>query len=540
VKNKKSQMKKSILLCAGSLVSSVMFAQVRVTDINSGGASSNPFTLTVVNNELHFSADNGTTGHEPYILDSGENLFFLGDLNSGSASSSTGSYISFQNNTYFIAATSANSHDLIKYDGVSVQGVPSTGSAKQFDIFNENALRIFNNELVFGMNAGNLDFGTELYGYSGSGFIAMIEDINPNFPGSIPNSFIEMNGDLYFAATTQAEGDELWVYRSANNTVSLVADINPGVGDGVPNFSGSSSLFTVYNNELYFLADDGVNGNQLYSYDGTNPPVAHIINSTGSSNPENMYVVNNKLFFSAIDSNGDMSMYSYDGVNPPFSFSDTIVSRAQYKGDLLLFAYDDGINGTELWQFDGVNPPEMVVDIFPGAGSSLSFTSFSVHNRYEVIGDTFYFAADDGINGNEVWAYDGVNPPMLVADIFPGAQGSNPRNFENFNAALYFSAEGDEFGREVWRIGEQNPAASLMENNPNIELVVYPNPASEIVKIKTSASILGVVIYDVNGKEVLSFDDAKTTYNLSDIDKGTYFVKIETNKGSVNRKIILL
>ena len=42
-------------------------------------------------------------------------------------------------------------------------------------------------------------------------------------------------------------------------------------------------------------------------------------------------------------------------------------------------------------------------------------------NDFIVFNNELYFEANDGTNGNELWKYDGVNAPSMVADIRPGS-----------------------------------------------------------------------------------------------------------------------
>jgi ELWxxDGT repeat protein len=54
-----------------------------------------------------------------------------------------------------------------------------------------------------------------------------------------------------------------------------------------------------------------------------------------------------------------------------------------------------------------------------------------------------YFTANDGQTGNELWRYNPSNSnprPERVADIIPGAIGSNPQDLTNISGRLFFRA----------------------------------------------------------------------------------------------------
>ena len=59
--------------------------------------------------------------------------------------------------------------------------------------------------------------------------------------------------------TTETNGLELWKY-DGTNAPSMVADINSGSGNSL------LSDLTVFNNELYFEANDSINGYELWKY----------------------------------------------------------------------------------------------------------------------------------------------------------------------------------------------------------------------------------------------------------------------------------
>lgn len=62
-----------------------------------------------------------------------------------------------------------------------------------------------------------------------------------------------------------------------------------------------------------------------------------------------------------------------------------------------------------------------------------------------------YFSGDHPVHGEELFTLDPVTDSIvLVKDIFPGKEDSDPRGFIVFNDLLYFTAETEQFGREMW------------------------------------------------------------------------------------------
>ena len=81
-----------------------------------------------------------------------------------------------------------------------------------------------------------------------------------------------MNGRLYFAGDDGVRGRELWQTDGTPQGTVLVRDIYPGLNtDGKPNSSFPSSLVAM-NNKLYFTADDGVHGRELWDPPAVEPP----------------------------------------------------------------------------------------------------------------------------------------------------------------------------------------------------------------------------------------------------------------------------
>ena len=106
--------------------------------------------------------------------------------------------------------------------------------------------------------------------------------------------------------TTELTEYELWKY-DGTNAPSMVANINPGSGGSYPDY------LTVFNNELYFQANDATNGYdvQLWKYDGTNAPSMVAGPCCGSSESSGLTVFNNELYFSADDGTNGYELWKY-------------------------------------------------------------------------------------------------------------------------------------------------------------------------------------------------------------------------------------
>jgi len=79
-------------------------------------------------------------------------------------------------------------------------------------------------------------------------------------------------------------------------------------------------------------------------------------------------------------------------------------------------------------------------------------------------------------------------------------------------------------------------------NNINTQLKIYPNPSQGNVFIETSASGLNYNILDFTGKVILSntINHHKEQINLSEFDKGIYFIQLQNNDGIIKTEKLIL
>lgn len=323
-------------------------------------------------------------------------------------------------------------------------------------------LFVYDDKVYFTADDGT--FGIEVWEYNGSSAPQLDYEVNSAGTSDGSAHFCEFNGKLYFSGYEPVYGTELYEYDGINAPIRI-SDMNPGGANSVPR------EMTVFNGKMYFAGVGPGNDYEPYVYDGINPPtVLADINTTGNSYSGEFTVFNGKLYFVATNGGNGFELYEYDGINPPSLFADINPGPFNsYAKDLyvfnnkLYFNADNGVNGPELWVYDGVNNPSMVADMIPGSGS------FDPRYFFEYNGKLI-FSAIDAVAGNELWQYDGVNNPTMVFDINTnpslGLHHSHPRHFIEYNGLVYFRAQDQVNGRELWAWDGVNDPLLIMDINP--------------------------------------------------------------------------
>jgi ELWxxDGT repeat protein len=302
--------------------------------------------------------------------------------------------------------------------------------------------------------------------------ITVVDTINPGPADATPLWDNGRLGDyLYFNADDGVHGGELW--RTNGTATNLVTDINT-TSAGESSFPYS---FAALGDYLYFNADDGVHGRELWRTNGTDTNlvsnIASELVSTNSSSPSEFTVLGNWLYFSAGDGAGGhgVELWRTNGTitemvdDIQLGSSDSSPQHLKVFGGYLYFAADDGVHGSELWRTNGTTT-EMVKNI--AAEPAEPDSSYPAY--LTVFGNYLYFAASDvaGGHGRELWRTDGTAAhTQMVKDINTGGD-SSPENLAVFNGYLYFAADsGLGSGVELWRSDGTVPGTVLFKDiNP--------------------------------------------------------------------------
>ncbi|QAA82672.1 T9SS type A sorting domain-containing protein [Aequorivita sp. H23M31] len=71
-----------------------------------------------------------------------------------------------------------------------------------------------------------------------------------------------------------------------------------------------------------------------------------------------------------------------------------------------------------------------------------------------------------------------------------------------------------------------------------ISFAIYPNPSKGHFIINTNSDVDSVSIYDISGKQIKTFKQ-QSEYDVTDLAKGLYLLKIQNNKGSQIEKFLV-
>jgi len=336
--------------------------------------------------------------------------------------------------------------------------------------------------------------GTQLWRTNGTvGGTAMVKDLWPAlsaFAGP-PQWITHANNALFFSppADQPSRGYDLWKSDGTAAGTVIVKRLSYIDSDGaVP----KNQRKLVMGGILYFAADDGTSGMELWKSDGTASGTVMVkdIAPYGPSSPHHLTDVNGTLFFAVSwTESGGAGIYKSDGT----AQGTVLVKKIGMPKELtnvngtLFFAGDAGTTGHDLWKSDGTTAGTVMVksmeitttpddvsyftsmngllffiagydDLWKSDGTAAGTVRVktvppvprSCYYLTAVNGNLF-FSASTSTYGRELWRSDGTEAgTVMLADINPGTATSAPEELTKIGDRLFFSAIDPTHGREPW------------------------------------------------------------------------------------------
>ncbi|MDH3455046.1 MAG: hypothetical protein OEL80_07835, partial [Desulfuromonadales bacterium] len=448
-----------------------------------------------------FAACDATNGCEPWITDgTTEGTRLIANINA-LGDSNPGQFTLFMGEVYFTADDGKSGVELWKTDGTNAGTVMVENIGLEEAIADPppvsstpGELTVFNGALYF--TANDIDFGVELWKTDGTNAgTVMVKNIgleeavaDPAPVSGNPHDLTVFNGALYFVAddgpfAELAYGEELWKTTDGTTAnTSIVMDIGVDPGDPTLAYDGSPQKFFIYDNNLYFFADDGGNGFEPWRTNGaTTVMVANIGAGAFPTDPVKLTywtAFAGRLFLTADNGTDGLELWSTDGSGATMlinlnSAGDGVVANRddvfRIFNNQLFFFGNDGSRGYEPWATNGSpGSAAIVLDLRPGS-SPTDAAGLAFLTTYQ---DRLYFTADDGSKGTEIWTTAGTGTETSVLkDIAPGGATGYRDTFGPYelDGTLYFSAyDGlNNHGVEMWRTMGSEIETQLVEDlNP--------------------------------------------------------------------------
>ena len=325
-----------------------------VEDIYSGGDDSDPDNFVVYKSTLYFQAENSSNGMELWKINpDGDSASLAADIDSGAGDGHWGNTIVYDDYLYFQGDDGSNGKNLYRYNGSTVEfrtGINAPDSAFPA------SLTIFDNTLYFNAETNS---DPELYYYNRSSNTMELpnnEEVNPSTTGSIPENLIVYDGNLYFEADSgNGDGRELYMYDQGDSDQDF--EIYEQITTIRTNGDALISDTVVFGSELYFTAYNGVR-EYIYSYDGaTVTQHDTIVDGHSPYYPGSLAVYDGQLYFSAEDGSNGRELWRYDGQSAELVWDINPGSNDSYPYGMtvidgrLYFSADDGSSGEELFVY---------------------------------------------------------------------------------------------------------------------------------------------------------------------------------------------
>ncbi len=305
--------------------------------------------------------------------------------------------------------------------------------------------------------------------------------------------------------------------------INVQTDANPANNDFIFN-----RPYAMLNDVLYFSANDGIHGNELWRSDGTAGGtylVKDLLPGAVSSNPHEIIVANNKLFFVT----QSYISYSFELWTSDGTPGGTVLLKELYRngpgigsaynltnvsGKVYFFLSDPFNTALQLWKTDGTaNGTVLVKDYQSYIGAPFEHTGAQ---------GLFYFTLSFNSSGYELWRSDGTDAgTFMVKDIAPDPNVNGPLQLTPFNKKLYFSAD-DGTGRKLWLTDGTTTGTTIANgaNSVTLQDNFYYAVTNEPFAVQDSSLYMQGTTQKT-GSELYKYDVATGFYLVKDITRGS-------------------
>jgi len=357
-----------------------------------------------------------------------------------------------------------------------------------------------------------------------AGTFHLVKDINPGVGSAMPKCWGRLNDKVYFLADDGIHGSEIWSTDGSLAGTSMLKHIVTENGSAFRMYPSEIELMS-FSDKLQLLVEPVANKSAIYTSNGTADGTISkfefpFSNSTlfGQVNDELIYFSDRKFYNFNIDTE-DVTLLK-DIANDVSGLGYHYTTYSNVGGKLVFrfeTFYGNFSYGAEYWVTDGTEAGTHILkDINPGLFDGVSRESV-------LLGSKLIFQGTEPGAGSELWITDATEAgTLLLKDINPGATGSMPSGFASLGDKVIFGATESAHGAEVWITDGTLEGTKLLTD-------IVPGPTgSEARHFKAGMNYVFFSAYDgVNGWALWRTDGTpEGTLRIIDaipgIDKGEF------------------
>jgi len=235
-----------------------------------------------------------------------------------------------------------------------------------------------------------------------------------------------------------------------------------------------------------------------------------------------------ECYFSPSDNTEDQIINVIEGAEHNVAVATMLITR-QTIADALVAKFNEGVNDYALL-FDTQNPQ--------GSRKPFLMENIPLEHFRE-------FTVTGQMHHKMMVADHGFESAVVLTGCHNWSAAANQRNDENTIIVYDQSIANQYYQAIAFMFGQVGGALYVEENLQEKNIFIYPNPASDFVSIKSNEFLKNITLTNLQGKVVFN-----KQYNVSEIstlskldlrylNKGLYFITVETNKGVFSRKLIV-
>ncbi|MDP5200049.1 T9SS type A sorting domain-containing protein [Flavobacterium sp. DG2-3] len=361
---------------------------------------------------------------------------------------------------------------------------------------------------------------------------------------SNPTSFTKFNNNIFFEASKEETGYEIWKSNGTTENTALLLNMNVPLGYNANKILSTGS--TVLGGKLFFIARDNKSRGEIWKTDGISETVK--VTDFINGRVEKLTVVGNSIYFLMKTSNYVLQVWKTDGTKEgTVLVKDNlpIWNKPTFEGKcngLFMFTFQVvGTSNSRLWRSDGTSEgtfpiSEEMDGNGSGPGGTASFTQY-IEN-----GNKLYF-----VTRNYMFETDGTSENTRnIGSLWFGL--ANYSDVIEANGNLYFMFySADSYLLQISKFGLNDKKITLVYSKQGQKYfypsnlikkdnsLIFCGPNSEF---GTSLQKMNLDDYAISNEEELSHDAKESIAFLGyqnaaiifNINENEYFVTTGINE----------